>query len=204
MIQSMFPDIWQKSRICPIHKKGDKQTINNYMPVSLLPICGKLFQRVIFNSLYKYVEETNYLSGHQSGFWSNDSFVNQLLWVVCSLYKAFVLTLLLKLCCMFLDMSKVFDKVWYQGRMFKLKSVGVSDSLLKSHWKFNRHQWLLVKVGVSQDPILGLIFSLIYINDLCDDLLSTVKLLADNISLFSVVYDSNISATIFKNIWTGL
>ena len=60
MIQSMFPDIWQKSNICPIHKKGGKQTINNYMPVSLLPICGKPFERVIFNSLYKYVEETNY------------------------------------------------------------------------------------------------------------------------------------------------
>ena len=60
MIQSMFPDIWEKLNICPIHKKGDKQTINNYMPVSLLPICGKLFEKVIFNSLYKYVEETNY------------------------------------------------------------------------------------------------------------------------------------------------
>ena len=36
--QSMFPGIWKKWSICPIHKKGDKQVINNYKSVSLLPI----------------------------------------------------------------------------------------------------------------------------------------------------------------------
>ena len=58
--QSMFPDIWKRSNICPIHKKGDKQIINNYRPVSLLPICGKIFERIIFNSLYEYLKKTNY------------------------------------------------------------------------------------------------------------------------------------------------
>ena len=55
--QSMFPDMWKKSNICPIHKKGDTQTISNYRPVSLLPVCGKIFERLIFSSLYKYLEE---------------------------------------------------------------------------------------------------------------------------------------------------
>ena len=49
--QSMFPNIWKKSNICPIHKKGDKQIINNYRPVSLFPFCGKIFERIVFNSL---------------------------------------------------------------------------------------------------------------------------------------------------------
>ena len=66
--QSMFPDIWKKSNICPIHKKGDKPTINNYRPVSLLPVCGKIFERLIFNSLYKYLEDNKLLSVHQSRF----------------------------------------------------------------------------------------------------------------------------------------
>ena len=60
--QSMFPDIWKRLNICPIHKKGDKQIINNYRPVSLLLICGKIFERIISNSLYEYVEKTNYQS----------------------------------------------------------------------------------------------------------------------------------------------
>ena len=103
-------------------------------------------------------------------------------------------------------MSKVFDKVWHQGLVFKLKSVGLSDSLLNLIESFlsNRFQrvllngqtskWLPVKAGVPQGSILGPLFFLIYINDLSDELVSTVKLFADDTSLFSVVHDSNISA----------
>ena len=54
---SAFPDLWKKSNICPIHTKGDKQINNNYRPVSLLPICGKMFERLIFISLFEYLEK---------------------------------------------------------------------------------------------------------------------------------------------------
>ena len=87
--QIMTPDIWKKSNICPIHKKGDKQTINNYRPLSLLPVCGKIFKKLIFNSLYKYLEDSKLLSFHQSGFRSGDSCVNKLLSIVHKSYKAF-------------------------------------------------------------------------------------------------------------------
>ena len=57
--QSSFPDIWKKSNISPIHTKGNKQVINNYRPVSLLPTYGKIFETQIFNSLFEYVDEHN-------------------------------------------------------------------------------------------------------------------------------------------------
>ena len=211
MNQSMFPDIWKRSSICPIHEKCDKQIINNYRPVSLLPICGKIFERLIFNSLYEYVEENKLLSMHQSGFRSNDSCVNLLLSIVHNLYKGFDAYPTLEIPSVFLDMSKAFDKVWHQGLIFKLKSVGVSDSLLNLTKSFlsNRFQrvllngqtskWLPVKAGVPQGSILGPLFFLIYINDLSDELVSTVKLFADDTSLFSVVCDSNISAYELNN-----
>ena len=53
-------------------------------------------------------------------------------------------------------------------------------------------EWLSVKAGVPQGSILGPLFFLIYINDLSD--VSTVKLFADNTSLFSVVHNNNITA----------
>ena len=118
-------------------------------------------------------------------------------------------------------MSKAFDKVWHQGLIFKLKSFGVSDSLLNLLESFlsNRFQrvllngqtskWLHFKAGVPQCFILGPLFFLIYINDLSDDLVSTVKLFADDTFLFSVVRDSDISAyelsnDMQKNIWMSL
>ena len=57
----IFPDSWKKSNIVPIQKKNDKQLINNYRPVSLLPIYSKMFERIIFNSIFQFIEKTNCL-----------------------------------------------------------------------------------------------------------------------------------------------
>ena len=52
--KGIFKDIWKKGNIIPAHKKEDKTLINNYRPISLLPIFGKIFERVIYNSLFNY------------------------------------------------------------------------------------------------------------------------------------------------------
>ena len=84
--QSLFP-VLGKNKIYILFIK--KLTNNNYWAVSLLPVCGELFKRLIFNSLYKYLEDSKLLSVHQSGFWSSDSYVSQLLSIVHNLYRAF-------------------------------------------------------------------------------------------------------------------
>ena len=43
----VFPSEWRKGNIVLIHKKSNKQNIRNYLPVSLIPICGKIFERLI-------------------------------------------------------------------------------------------------------------------------------------------------------------
>ena len=52
--KGIFPDMWKKGNIIPAHKKDDKTLINNYRPISLLPIFGKIFERVMYNSLFNY------------------------------------------------------------------------------------------------------------------------------------------------------
>ena len=54
--------------------------------------------------------------------------------------------------------------------------------------------WTNVNAGVPQGSILGLLLFLIYISDLSDGVSSNTKLLADDTSLFSVIYDSGITA----------
>ena len=49
----------KESNIIPVHKKGYKHIINNYRPVSLLPICGKIFEKLLFNSTFKFVDDNN-------------------------------------------------------------------------------------------------------------------------------------------------
>ena len=74
----IFPGTWEKSNIVSVCKKGDKQIIDNYGPVSQLPILGKIFERVIFNSIFEYLEYNNLLCPNQSGFRPSDSCEYQL------------------------------------------------------------------------------------------------------------------------------
>ena len=63
-----FPKEWKKADIVPVHKKNDKRLIKNYRPVSLLPVCGKIFEKIIYNSLFKYLKDNNLSNGNQSDF----------------------------------------------------------------------------------------------------------------------------------------
>ena len=49
-----FPTQWKRANIVSIHKKNDKQIVSNYRPVSLLPLCSKIFEKLIFNELFKF------------------------------------------------------------------------------------------------------------------------------------------------------
>ena len=56
-----FPNEWKKANIVPAHRKDNKQIMKNYRPVSLLPISSKTFGKIIFNSLFKNLEDINFL-----------------------------------------------------------------------------------------------------------------------------------------------
>ena len=115
-----FPSAWKKANIIPIHKKGDKMDIKNYRPISLLPICGKLFEKVIFNSLYKYYESNRILDINQSGFRAGDSCINQLISITHNIFQSFDSNPSLEVRGVFLDISKAFDRVWHKGLLFKV------------------------------------------------------------------------------------
>ena len=125
----LFPDQWKKANVVSIQKKGDKQLIENYRPVSLLPVCGKIFERLIFNSLFNYFIENNLLLSHQSGFIPGNSCVQQLISITREIYNAFDCNPSLEVRGVFLDISKAFDKVWHDGLIYKLKRNGITGDL---------------------------------------------------------------------------
>ena len=208
---SHYPDIWKKSNIIPVHKKNDKRLVNNCRPISLLPVFGKIFEKIIFNKIYKFLSEEKLLNPNQSGFRPSDSCINQLIEITHEIFKAFDCNPPLEVRSVFLDISKAFDKVWHEGLIYKIKSMGVSGQLLNllENYLTNRHQrvllngqysaWAPLLAGVPQGSILGPLIFLIYINDLPNGLKANAKLFADDTSLFAIVKDKQESADILNN-----
>ena len=216
-----FPSQWKKANIQPVHKKNSRQIKSNYRPISLLPICSKIFEKVIYDNMYTFFRENNLISKKQSGFIPGDSTINQLLAITTEIFNAFENVDETR--AVFLDISKAFDKVWHEGLICKLKQNGINNKLLDLITSFlsDRKQrvvlngiqsdWQNIYSGVPQGSVLGPLLFLIYINDLSDNINSKIKLFADDSSLFIKVrnieeaqslltYDLN-TVTLWANQW---
>ena len=68
MIFTSFPETgvflihWKRANVVPIHKKESKQLAKNYRPVLLLPICGNIFERFLYNEVHPYLTDNNLIS----------------------------------------------------------------------------------------------------------------------------------------------
>ena len=159
--------------------------------------------------MFKFFTENNLISLNQSGFKPGDSCVNQLLSITHQIFKSPDNGHEVR--SVFLHMSKAFDKVSHKGLTFKLKQNGISGNLLSTLTDFlalrkqrmvlngQLSSWSNIESGVPQGSILDLLLFLIYVNDLSEGLATNAKLFADDVLLFSVVDNINLSATNLNN-----
>ena len=91
--------------------------LQNYRPVLLLPICGKILERLLFNEMFEFFIENKLISSRQSGFKLGYSCISQLLSITHEIYSSFDEGLEVR--SIFLDIAKAFDKVWHDGIIFK-------------------------------------------------------------------------------------
>ena len=76
----------KKASTAPIHNRGDKQIIEKYQPISLLPITGRIIERLLYDRIFEFFGESRLISVNQSGFKPGDSCVYQLLSVSDEIY----------------------------------------------------------------------------------------------------------------------
>ena len=124
-----FPDYWKKAIVVPVHKKENKNLVKNYRPISLLPIFGKIFERVIFKNLFNCFHKNELFIKCQCYFSPGDSCISQLLSTARDINSSFDCDPTQDVRDIFLDISKAFNKIWQVELLFKLKSYSLKGDL---------------------------------------------------------------------------
>ena len=174
--------------------------VNNYRPISVIPVIAKVFESMVHGQLYEYLGRNKILSEEQTGFRPNRSTQDALLRAIDDWKSALDSGQIVA--AVMIDLSKAFDSINHNLLLKKLHAYGVQGVELAwfSNYLTERKQrvvmngvpsqWAEISTGVPQGSILGPLLFVIFVNDLPSVVEEcTVNLYADDTALYSVHSD---------------
>lgn len=193
----VVPKDWKLANVTALFKKGPKDQVNNYRPVSLTSQICKVMESLIRDSVMEHMIKHSLISKSQHGFTKGRScLTNRLSFLekaTQGLDQGYPIDVL------YLDFSKAFDKVPHSRLISKIRAHGIGNKICNwiQSWLRGRMQrvvvkgcqssWLPVESGVPQGSVLGPTLFVIFINDISNGIVSPILTFADDTKLFSCV-----------------
>ena len=195
ILSGIFPDAWKLATVIPLPKVNNPSDVSDYRPISLLPLPGKLLEKLLHSQLIGYLENNNLLNNKQNGFRKNHNTNDTVFKLVHGLTNEINERRFTS--AVFVDFTKVFDTINHVKLINKLKLFSVQTNLIKwvRSYLTNRKQrvmvngkfsnWDAVEYGVPQGSTLGPLLFIMYTNDMTDNIRnSDVLLYADDTVLY--------------------
>ena len=196
-----IPEDFKIGKVTPIFKSGSKHQLDNYRPITVLPICSKILERCIHTQLMDHLETHKLLSKHQHGFRRKRStktaatiFLETIRKIIDNGHLSGAI---------FIDLSKAFDTLSHSQIITNLANYGIHDIEREFfiNYLFNRKQQVsfqnamsnpeVVTRGVPQGSILGPLLFLLAFDDVGSSLQECdVIMYADDTVIYTSAKDS--------------
>jgi len=189
------PKDWKNALITPIYKKGSRNCVKNFRPVSLTSVPCKVLESIIKEQIVEHLNAENLINDNQHGFVKGKSCLSNLLealdYITSTLDQGEALDAI------YLDYAKAFDSVPHERLLLKLSSYGIQGKLCTwiSSFLTGRVQKVTIRrsqsspvnvvSGVPQGSVLGPLLFILYVNEIPDIVSSRMFMYADDSKLIN-------------------